>query len=374
MIKNILYIVDTGMIKGGGEISLLTLLENLDRKSFRPLVCLPEQGDLGERIKALGIQVHIFSYRRLINPFNTGNTLRTIRGFADIIRIEGICLVHTNCSGGLIFMAGKACSRAGIPLISHARTVEAGKVSDFFQSRLSTRIIATSTAVAKQFSFFKAPDNVRIVPNAVDAAKFQPNVQARQAIRRQLGCAEEEFLVGNVSSYQPGKGLEYFIKAASDVSRNMPNVRFLIAGFEIAGSKAYRESLERLCARAGLKDKVLFLINRNDIPDILSALDVFAFSTLKEGFGRVVIEAMANAKPVAAFASGGVADIIQQGITGFLVKPVDHKGLAARIMEILKDKELAGRLGQKARIEAQERFSIQAHVARIQNIYSEVLA
>jgi glycosyltransferase involved in cell wall biosynthesis len=374
MIKNILYIADTGAIKGGGEISLLALLENLDRKSFRPVVCLPEQGDLGERLKALGIRVHIFSYRRLVNPFNMGNTLSAIRSFVDIIREERICLVHTNCSGGVIFMAGKACSRAGIPLISHARTVEAGKVSDFFQSRLSTRVIATSTAVAKQFAFFKAKDNVRIVPNAVDSAKFQPNSQARQAIRRQLGCAEQEFLVGNVSSYQPGKGLEYFIKAAANVSRKMPDVRFLIAGFEIAGSKVYRESLERLSARVGLKDKITFWINRTDIPDILSALDVFAFSTLKEGFGRVVIEAMANAKPVVAFASGGVTDIIKQGITGFLVKPADHKSLAARIVETLKDKDLAGRLGQKARIEAHERFSIQAHVSQIQNIYSEVLA
>ncbi|MFA5100226.1 MAG: glycosyltransferase, partial [Candidatus Omnitrophota bacterium] len=141
MAKNILYIADTGRIIGGGEISLLNLLENLDKDRFRAVVCVPGEGDWTGRVRELGIPVHFFTYKKVMDPFNVAHTIRAVRALCGIIMRENIDIVHTNSTGGVVVLAGIACSLMKRPLVSHIRLVYSGFLQDIVQGFLSTKII-----------------------------------------------------------------------------------------------------------------------------------------------------------------------------------------------------------------------------------------
>lgn len=127
---NILYLTDTGSIRGGGEISLLNLLENLDRNKFKAYAAVPCEGELSSRLASLGIAVFYFPYMRLSNPFNVLRAVKSIKKLCVIIRQEKIDLVHTNSTGGIVLLAGIAAEITKTPLVSHVRLIYTGFWSD----------------------------------------------------------------------------------------------------------------------------------------------------------------------------------------------------------------------------------------------------
>ena len=174
-------------------------------------------------------------------------------------------------------------------------------------------------------------------------------------------------LVGNVAALVPHKGQRHFIEAAALVVRQVPDARFVIAG-----EGELRPSLERQIREHHLEKHVLLAGFRPDVLSLHKAFDIFAMSSITEGLGTSLLDAMAAAKPIVATATGGIPEVVVNDSTGFLVPPRDHGAMAGALVRLLKDPALRQRMGQAGRARARQRFSAERMLQQTLRVYQRV--
>jgi glycogen synthase len=191
-----------------------------------------------------------------------------------------------------------------------------------------------------------------VVPHGVDVKTFHPQA-ARDDLRARYGVGRQERLVLTVQRLYPRKGVGTFLEAAALVARQVPDTRFLVVG-----DGPERPRLERQAASLGLDGRVRFTgtVPGADLPSLYASADVFAFHTLHEGFGIVLLEALASGCPVVTTAAGGTLDIVRPGETGLLVAPGDAPALAGAVVRLLRDRALAAQLRARGRQVVESEF------------------
>jgi glycosyltransferase involved in cell wall biosynthesis len=160
-------------------------------------------------------------------------------------------------------------------------------------------------------------------------------------------------IVGNVAALMPHKGHQYLIDAAARVVKQVPDARFVIVG---AGDA--REALEHQIRHLHLERHVFLAGYRVDAIELIKGFDVFAMSSVTEGMGTPMVDAMAAGKAAVATAVGGIPEVVVDGVTGYLVPPRDPPALATRIVELLKNRSLRERMGHAALDRARECFTV----------------
>jgi glycosyltransferase involved in cell wall biosynthesis len=371
---HVLYITAQGNFIGGGEVSLLNLLKYLNRERFTPLVVFPSEGSLFQAARKMNIKTEVIT----LKPLRKLHLFSFIRGVARLfsfVKKEKVDIIHSNAAASRESIASAVVAKlAGIPFIYHARVLESSKGIEKFLTRFSTRIMAISEKVKEKFSFVKDKKKVIKIFNAVDLNEFNPETKRGEKIKEEFRIHREEKIVGTVGRLYPLKGVDVFIKAAAKVAKEMPKTKFLIVG-EDDSFGSYRKKLERLSEELGLKNEVIFTGFRTDIPELIAAMDVFVLPSLEsyEAFGRVVIEAMAMLKPVVATRSGGVPEIVEDGVIGILISPGDAEAMSEAIVTLLKDEEKAKQMGLEGRQKAERFYSIKTHIERIENLYLYLL-
>jgi glycosyltransferase involved in cell wall biosynthesis len=206
------------------------------------------------------------------------------------------------------------------------------------------------------------------VYNAVDCDLFKPNSGTEK--RQRFGLGKDKIIVTTVCQLIKEKGVLEFIEAAKKVCEKIELCRFVIAG---EGTEEFTNELTQLIKRKGLFEQVQLFGFREDIPAILADSDLFVLASYIEGFPRVVVEAMACGKPVVGTDVEGINEAIENHVTGLLVPPRDPNRLSQAIVEILTDKKKMEAMGQAGRKRAEDLFSIDHHVARIEGVYREIL-
>ena len=171
-----------------------------------------------------------------------------------------------------------------------------------------------------------------------------------------------------VGRLEPVKGPEYFVKAATDVAKQSPQTKFMMVG---AGSLRVR--LERQVKDLGLDHRFIFTGWRNDIPDILSILDILVLPSLNEGVGMILVEAQAMGVPIVATRVGGVPEVVQDGQTGILVPAADPLSLANAIKQLLTDDQKRWNMAQKSIAWVRSKFKAQDMVNAISDLYQELV-
>lgn len=174
-------------------------------------------------------------------------------------------------------------------------------------------------------------------------------------------------VVGNVAALVPHKGQRHLIEAAQRVVREMPDVRFLILG-----EGELRDQLERLIRDYYLEKHVLMPGFRPDVLGCIKRFDLFVMSSVTEGLGTSVLDAMACARAVVATRAGGLPEIVEDGRTGVLVEPRDHAAMARAIVRLLKDERLCRRMGEAGLARVADRFTVERMVAETAAIYARV--
>lgn len=381
---NILYGTRSGD-PYGAKRSLLSLIEGLDRSRFRPLIVCPEPGFLSSKAKELEMQVHIlpvYDFTFTSNPLlllRQGWRLwRNIFTLMLLFRREKIDLVHVNC-----FKVGPpyaiAARMLGIPCIWHSREI---LMTTPFKERillemilsLPDRVITVSEACAAQFRRGGQGDTkIAVVYNGIDSEAFVAQADG-QAVRREFGLASDTPLVGSVGQLIPWKGQDNFVRVAARVLSELPEARFLIVGQEVESHQGFQSILEELALTLGIEDHVIFTGFRQDVPSLISSMDVFLHCAVQpDPLPRVILEAMALGRPVVATNTGGIPEMIEGGRSGLLAPAQDVEGLAEGTMSLLSDRDLAGRMGQAARARVKERFSIAQHVQAVMQLYDQVM-
>jgi len=366
----ILYL-DHATDLGGAEVSLLGLLRTLDRARFEPTLACPA-GELADRARALGVPIQqvalgkLGGRSRLLALWRLWRGIRAVRRAARRGRFDAI---HANTLRTAIYASGVAPS-LGLPLIWHVRD---HTVPPWAQRRLLQRC---AVAIAPSRFIARALGNgpkVRVVPNGLDPADL-PAEGAGPAFRQELGIAPDAPVVGCLGRLLPWKGQHLFLGMAARLAKRVPDARFPIVGAPLyaAPRSDYPALLSALAAKLKIEDKVLFVGHRDDPLAALSAMNVVANCSENEPFGRVLIEAMACRRPVVAFRSGAVPEIVEDGATGLLVRFGDTEALAEAVLALLRDPARAAALGEAGRARVATHFTLAASTAGTEAVYASL--
>ncbi|MBE0568169.1 MAG: glycosyltransferase family 4 protein [Deltaproteobacteria bacterium] len=371
----------------GAQQSLLTLLASIDRSVCTPFLLNPKNGPLGRKAADLGIPVFVEqlvhwvpgswvkgSRRGYLKHYFRffGSLNERCRAIERLIAKHGIDLVYTNtvtCVEGAI-----AAKRSGKPHVWHIRESIPGN-SELVPllpydlhcaaiSALSESVVFCSRVLANGYPRLSGKANV--VYNGFPFP-FPPRDRnaARAEITGKLGIESGSKLVAIVGALHPRKDLHTFLDAAVQVARGMRDAVFLIAG---AGSEQYTDTVRRRIGELKLDSKVRLLGWRDDIDEMLGAIDVLVISSEQESFGRTMIEALAMETPVVSTRCGGPEEVLTDGETGFLVPVKDPSAMADAIGKLLADPRLSRRMGMNGRSHVSASFGIDRYVEGIQRV------
>jgi len=390
--KNILCI-ESGPGLGGSAFSLYRVLKNLDRAKYNPYVFAYYEAPIFQKIAALGIPVqmlpiyrpfppHLVSDDTLVrrcrnNVVLYGNlfteTLLNGTRLARFIRKFDIHLVH--CNNGIFenFAAVFAARLVNVPCVSDVKGGEPLLKMERLFSAWIRRIIVLNRAMFDHYSAAFDNDRVRLVFECVDLDSVKnPNTSK---IQKEFDIKPNTFCVGTFARLVEGKGIPEFIKTAAEVTKTMKNAHFFIVGDAASGNSDLQQELAVLARELGADKHITFTGWRNDVSDIMSAMNLVLqiSTTFPEGMPLAPIEAMALRKPVVVSNIAGYTDIVDDGKLGFVVPAGDVRGLVDAVLRIANDKVLAERLGASGQQKVLEQFDAKIRARRVQEIYDELL-
>lgn len=221
----------------------------------------------------------------------------------------------------------------------------------------------------------RKPEDIFTVLNCVDVGSWDPATDGG-AVRRELGIAPEAPLIISVSRLFSWKGQRELLKAFAGARAQLPALKLLIVGADETEVQrgSFTEELRQLAAQLGVSDDVVFTGQRQDIPQLMAACDVFTLPSFEEPFGLVFLEAMAMRRPVVALDNGGTPEVVDHGQSGLLSSPGDIAGLTANIVRLLNDRELRARMGEHGRARVLEYFNAERMTADATAAYEQILA
>ncbi|MCK5588165.1 MAG: glycosyltransferase family 4 protein [Candidatus Lokiarchaeota archaeon] len=235
----------------------------------------------------------------------------------------------------------------------------------------SDRIICISRSVKRHIVHHGIDEEkIKVIRYGVETDKFKLNSSARSEIRSKLEIDESTSVILTVQRLSTRKGVDYFLKSARIILRAFPSTKFLIIG-----DGPQRRFLENLARELKINKSVRFLgsIPHTSLPKFYNAADIFAFHTLYEGLGIVLLEAMASGLPIVTTIAGGTQDLIKNNWNGLLVRPKDPIAFAEAVLKLLRDKTLADKFAQKNRILAERSFSWKVIAKKIEKVFYELV-
>ena len=365
----VLYLHATDVV-AGGERSLLNLIRHLNPTTFRARVACEATEEYVASLEACGTPVERLRFPGLRPPGPAA--LRAMRGLTQFCKRVNAAILHANTPRTNLYAAlvGRV---AKVPVIWHCRNLlEPGmRDTDRWFAWLPDRIICNSAAIAARFTSSRWQDRVVTITNGVDLTEYRPDLSGA-AVRAELGWAGRP-LIAAISRLDPEKGHEVLLEAMRRVVMRCPDARLVIAGRAAVDPAGRHAGLQRHIENLGLGEVVRLVGFRRDIPQLLAAADICVLPAAAEACGRVLLEAMAMAKPVVASAVGEMLNIVLDGKTGFLVPEGDPDAIADRIVRLIDDPRLAIELGAAGRIRVSEIYSLPPMIGATEAFYQEIL-
>jgi glycosyltransferase involved in cell wall biosynthesis len=365
----VLHLINTGG-PGGAEQVFVNLIRELDRTRWRSIAVVPDGGWIYREVKAVGIEPVVLSHR-----LHT-DLPRYLLALSRLIRRHEVTLIHSHLFGPA-FVASLLGLLHGIPVIGtlhgeidlqpHER-LRAAKFA--LVNHGATRIVFVSEALRR---FFLDSGALReaittVIPNGIDSTAF--NCPADRTLRGEFGAPADEFLVGAVGNLRAVKGYDVFLRAAALLKARTSGYRFVVVG-RADGAEA--EDVRLLRNQLGLETDVVFAGFRDDVLRCLAALDLYALTSLNEGFSLSLVEAMAAGLPVVATRCGGPEEIINHAVTGHLVENGSPTSVADSIERLRANPGERRRLGNAARVSVSERFTLDTQVRAYEQLYNDCL-
>jgi glycosyltransferase involved in cell wall biosynthesis len=376
-VKKVIHIV-TRLEYGGTLENILTLISGLS-SDYEIVLVVGSKNTVKTRIDNCSEKYNfkVIYIDELIREINPIYDLVSLCRIYNIIKKEKPNIIHTHTSkaGFLGRLAGKLCGYKNIVHTPHGHIFYGyfGKTKtkifillERLAAKWTRKIIVFSNAEKNDNIYFNVgkEEQFVIIPNGIDIEKFSKvNIDVATK-KKELGIENSNKVIGVIGRLTPIKGHIYFIHAMVEILKRMSNIKAVIAG-----SGELEEDLKIKVNNLGLKDFVLFLGDRTDIPEILKICDIVVLPSLNEGFGLAIVEAEAAGKPVVATKVGGIPEVIKDGETGILVPPRDSHKLASVIISLLKDKERAEKMGLYGRDFVKNNFNKEIMLERIKRLY-----
>lgn len=374
----VLHVI-TRFAGGSGGNTLLSAI-GMDPGRYEVWIAAAPDGALWDRARRSGIRtVPIPRLREEISPLDDAVVLRQL---VRLIRRQRFSVVHTHCAKAG-FLGRLAARIAGAPAVVHTfhafgfdRAVRGPRrvlyrALDRLVRRMADRYVAVSPLVGRAAveQRLAPPGSVVVVPSAVEVDSIPRS--ADPSVREELGIPSGVPVVGWVGRMVAQKAPIDFVRMAAVVKRTHPQTVFVMVGD--AASEAWPLERETRAEAARLRLDVVFTGYRSDAPRVISAFDVFVVSSLYEGLGRGLTEAMAGARPVVATAVNGVPDLVEPGSTGLLAPPADPAALARCVGWMLDHPDQAREMGRQARERVIPAFAPSGMCGSLDHLYSGLL-
>jgi len=393
---------------GGLQAVVIKLARALPDFGFQPVIISPEAGQFTERLHSENLPLivsdpgedwHVYgrganglSY--LASPKRIVSLLRYWRKLSRDLREHSIALLHCN-DYRAVMLAAPAARLAGIPVIWHMHGFVPSRLANLVASALVQWTVPVSQGMldylgsVRRFfgkcqvihngletdsdNLFASPwDNRRHQLPPHDSKIKRTASPLTPALSPLRGEGDSAPLVLAVGTLHPRKGYETLLRAFHEVLSRCPEAECWIVGGEF-GDGSYARRLREMAANLGLEGKVKFPGHSAAVQDDLRRSSLLVIPSRVEAFGMVAIEAMQAGKPVVACRTGGLSDIVVHGKTGLLVEMDDHLGMAAAIVNLLKNQCLSRSMGTAGRLRVQEHFTVRKMTASFADFYTGLL-
>lgn len=353
--------IDSAKTWRGGQQQVLYLAERLT--DYDNIIACPPQSPLAERAKATGLKVCSVQMHGEWDFIAAYRLKRIIR--ENSVRIVHLHSPHAHALGLL------AARSAGNCKVVISRRVDF-HIRKNILSRVKYSNVDKTMAISERVKEVLVADGlpeekVDVVYSGVDIERFQ-NVKGDYLIS-ELGLNKDKLCIGNIAALAWHKDHRTLLEAARIVVDELPRVIFLIVG-----DGPLRREIEILIKKLNLEEDVKLFGFREDIPEILSILDLFVLSSTWEGLGTSLLDAFASKVPVVATNVGGIPEIVKDRVNGILVPPKNPDALARAIISLLKNRDFACQIAEEGFRLVKEKFSVDRMVEQTKKIYDRLVA
>jgi len=348
---------------GGGEKWHYEFSSSLSQKGHPVIVFTNTSGELQRRviksgITAFGIRIHKLSF---LNP------IKIVR-IARILKREGVRLIIMNLSADMK-VAGMAAKLAGVNRIIYRRgsaiPIRNSLINRFLFRKVLDEVLAnsyeTKRTILANNSRLIDPSKIRVIYNGMRFDQFDSNVSIPSYER-----LEGEVVIGNAGRLVRQKAQHYLVDLAVELKKRNKNVKILIAGYG-----RLEAQLREYARSSGVEDRIVFLGFVDDMKSFLDSIDIFVLTSLWEGFGYVIVEAMANSRPVVGFDVSSNPEIIEDGKNGYLIPPYNIGLLSDRVLQLIENNELRKKLGNYAKDSVYQRFNYDLALRTVEEFLME---
>lgn len=383
----ILFYSHTGTVSGAENILLLAL-KRLNRNRFTLSAICPAEGNLARKISELGVPCKTiaplemrFTWRaRLLFKYLL-SFWRTFKQLRAAINEAEPDLIHANSiRAGLV--ATMASIFTGKPVFWHLqdelpRHPLSSAIRLFAAASSRIKLIAASQATADSFRgrvlrFFKNRLPLRVIHNVIELENFEIDSRNRQKIREELRLGESEFVVGIVGQITTRKGQLELIRTFAEAQRFMLSSILLVVGAPMFNQDdLYFEELKQTARELGLENRVRFLGKRSDVAQLMQALDVLVVNSKSEAFVIVAIEAMACGTPVIATEVGGIREMIEHRVNGWLVPFGNERLLSEALVALSRQPEMRASFSEAGKRAVAERFHAEKFIEDLEDFFEQ---
>jgi len=385
----ILFYNHTSQVSGAERV-LLLLLSRLNRARFEAVLVCPAEGALQKEAKALNVscvnvdQLHArftWNIRALIRYFRSfASSIRQVRAR---VREQAPELIHANSiRAGLVISSATVGMR--IPIVWHVHDLLPNHplstcIRLFTLLRPPHKVVVVANAAAARFKgkllrWFPERVRIAVVYNAVDAGTLRLT-SAAPPIRKELRIRNSDRLIGIVGNLSPVKGQLELIRAFAEIRNRVPNLVLLIVGSTLFnGGDGYEKQLAAEVRALGLEHYVRFLGQRNDVPEIMAALDLLVINSRSEAFPLVALEGMLVGVPLLTTAVGGLPELITHKKTGWLVPLGNEEKLVTGAASLLARPAIRNGLAMEACERVTRDFPVHKFITNVEAIYADVAA
>jgi glycosyltransferase involved in cell wall biosynthesis len=385
--KKILFYSHTGTVSGA-ENMLLMALKRIDRRRFAPLAVCPAEGSLAIQVAELGVPVKTidplearFTWRPDLLFRYLGSFVGTYRQLRAAIKDSKPDLIHANSiRAGLAATAASVATKTAVfwhlqdelprhPLSTAIRILAAASPR--------VHLIAASKATADSFRglilrLFQRRMPLRVIHNVVELDKFNTDPRHRDEIRKEFGLGESEFVVGIVGQITPRKGQLELIRVFANSQSQMPSATLLIVGAPMFNKDhLYLEEIKNTTRELGMESRVKFTGKRQDVVKLMQALDVLVVNSKSEAFVIVALEAMACGTPVVATDVGGIREMIDHRVSGWLVPFGDESQLAEALATLGHRHDIRSAFSAAGKRSVAERFHAGKFIADLEEFFEQ---
>lgn len=361
--RGILYVVDP--TTNSMSQHLHVLLKNLNRARYKPYLLVSSDAYLLEHVKRLNIEYEVIQGIAGVNKLTIGGVAKQIEQF---IEERNINLIHSH-GYHACYVSAQVAKNRNIPHISTVHTVDSaaqkkkGLLSLSYDKVMAMpdHLIAVSEVVKNDL---EGINSVSLIYNGIEDGRFGETLDTEQ-LYRELDLTMESKLVGVITRLSPEKGTSVFLDAAALLSRDNPNMFFIIAG-----DGEDQAALEKKASNLGISKAIRFLGFRRDVAHILKSLDVVVIPNLAAGMPLILLEALACKKPVVLTDVPGVREAVSEDCVEF-TPAGDAVAIAEAVMGIYADQPKAEAKAQAGHKLVTEKFTIQSMMKPTESLYFE---